>query len=117
MKAIISRYVIPYLILMGLNLSGLIAIVFFFDGFPVYASVVLSIILAVGTIPFMIYQDYKTVMRYVNNAIEAHKKGSLRENVFETAGTFASEVSGVPSFIIDPIVKKMNAKFPSQKPA
>ena len=117
MKVFISRYVVPYLLLMFMNVLGLCSVAYFFDGLVVFLSVILSVILAVGTIPFMIYQDYRTVMKYVNNAREAHKAGNLRENVFETAGEFASMVSGVPSFIVDPIIRKVNAKFPSQKAA
>jgi hypothetical protein len=117
MKAIISRYVVPYLMIMALAISVMGMAVFYLEGWPVYLTFAAFMGFAVGTIPFLIYQDYRTVMKYVNNAKEAHKAGTLRENVFETAGVFASELSGVPSFIIDPIVKKMNAQFPSQKAA
>lgn len=117
MKAIISRYVVPYLMIMALVVSVLGMAVFYLEGWPVYLTVIASLALAVGTIPYFIYQDYRTVMKYVNNARQAHKDGNLRENVFETAGVFASEVSGVPSFIVDPIIKKVNAQFPTQKAA
>lgn len=115
MKAIISRYLVPYLMVMALAISVMAMAVFYMDGWPVYVTLVAFLFLGVATIPYMIYCDYRTVMKYVNNAREAHKTGHLRENVFETAGVFASEVSGVPSFIVDPIIKKVNATLSNQK--
>lgn len=115
MKVIISRYLVPYLMIMALTVSVLSMAVFYLEGFLVYLTVMASLAIAVGTIPCFIYMDYRTVMKYVNNARQAHKEGTLRENVFETAGVFASEVSGVPSFIVDPIIKKVNAQFPYPK--
>lgn len=111
MKALLTRYIMPWLITMAIAFIVLNFVIFFMDGFVVYFALFAFAVVVFGTVPFLIWQDYRLVRNYVASCKSAYLNPKERNDLyFDTAVNLASHF-GMPEFVCERAVKMAKRKL------
>ena len=111
MKKIILAYLIPYFTAVAAAFVGWMLLIWFTEDSGPELGALAFLAVLLFTLPYLIYEDYKRIRTFVNNAHAAYKDESKRGDFYQDTTIAAASHFGLPEFVAEWGVKRAMGKI------
>lgn len=116
MKAMITQYLFPYFLAVGIFLALLVASALSGDPVLIVLSSIIFFMALFFTVPLLLYMDYRSARRFIRENVELYNDEERRTHSYMNVASVIAQKIGMPEFVCDYAVKKAIEHTNKSKP-